>query len=63
MPMLITAELVAGWSRVEAEWATIEPPFPNRALHGAEWSSAVRDMFVPLRQLGARLRQPLCGGP
>jgi len=57
MPMLISEELDVDWSCVEVEWAPVEPPFANPGFYGTEWSSAVRDMFVPLRQVGAGLRQ------
>jgi isoquinoline 1-oxidoreductase subunit beta len=56
MPMLIAEEMDLDWSRVTIEWAPVAPPFDNPGFYGVEWSSAVRDMFLPLRQLGAGLR-------
>ena len=57
MPMLIAEELDVAWSRVHVEWAPVRPPFTDPGFYGVEWSSSVRDLYLPMRRLGAGLRE------
>ncbi len=57
IPMLIAEELDVEWSRVRVEWAPVRPPFTDPEFYGVEWSSSVRDLYLPMRRLGAGLRE------
>ena len=57
IPMLIAEELDVAWSRVHVEWAPVRAPFTDPGFYGVEWSSSVRDMYLPMRRLGAGLRE------
>ena len=57
IPMLIAEELDVEWSRVHVEWAPVRPPFTDPEFYGVEWSSSVRDSYLPMRRLGAGLRE------
>jgi isoquinoline 1-oxidoreductase beta subunit len=57
LPMLIAEELDVAWSRVHVEWAPVRPPFTDPEFYGVEWSSSVRDTYLPMRRLGAGLRE------
>ncbi|HET9447306.1 MAG TPA: molybdopterin cofactor-binding domain-containing protein, partial [Steroidobacteraceae bacterium] len=57
LPMLIAEELDVEWGRVRVEWAPVRPPFTDPQFYGVEWSSSVRDLFLPMRRLGAGLRE------
>ncbi|HKU13266.1 MAG TPA: molybdopterin cofactor-binding domain-containing protein [Steroidobacteraceae bacterium] len=57
IPMLIAGELDVAWSRVHVEWAPVRPPFTDPAFYGVEWSSSIRDMYLPMRRLGAGVRE------
>ena len=57
IPMLIAEELDVAWSRVHVEWAPVRPPFTDPGFYGVEWSSSVRDLYLPMRRLGAGLRE------
>jgi isoquinoline 1-oxidoreductase subunit beta len=59
LPMLIAEELDVEWSRVHVEWAPVRPPFTDPGFYGVEWSSSVRDLYLPMRRLGAGLRELL----
>jgi Aerobic-type carbon monoxide dehydrogenase, large subunit CoxL/CutL homologs len=57
IPMLIAEELDVAWNRVHVEWAPVRPPFTDPEFYGVEWSSSVRDLYLPMRRLGAGLRE------
>jgi isoquinoline 1-oxidoreductase beta subunit len=57
IPMLIAEELDVAWNRVHVEWAPVRPPFTDPGFYGVEWSSSVRDLYGPMRRLGAGLRE------
>jgi isoquinoline 1-oxidoreductase beta subunit len=57
IPMLIAEELDVEWNRVHVEWAPVRPPFTDPQFYGVEWSSSVRDLYLPMRRLGAGLRE------
>lgn len=57
IPMLIAEELDVAWNRVHVEWAPVRPPFTDPEFYGVEWSSSIRDSYVPMRRLGAGLRE------
>jgi len=57
--MLIAEELDVSWSRVHVEWAPVRPPFTDPEFYGVEWSSSIRDLWLPMRRLGAGLRELL----
>jgi isoquinoline 1-oxidoreductase beta subunit len=57
IPMLIAEELDVAWARVHVEWAPVRPPFTDPGFYGVEWSSSVRDLYLPMRRLGAGLRE------
>jgi isoquinoline 1-oxidoreductase beta subunit len=57
IPMLIAEELDVQWSRVRVEWAPVRPPFTDPEFYGVEWSSSIRDLYLPMRRLGAGLRE------
>ena len=57
LPMLIVEELDVAWSRVHVEWAPVRPPFTDPGFYGVEWSSSIRDLYLPMRRLGAGLRE------
>jgi isoquinoline 1-oxidoreductase beta subunit len=57
IPLLIAAELDVAWSRVHVEWAPVRPPFTDPEFYGVEWSSSVRELYLPMRRLGAGLRE------
>lgn len=59
IPMLIAEELDVAWARVQVEWAPVRPPFTDPGFYGVEWSSSIRDMYLPMRRLGAGLRELL----
>lgn len=59
IPMLIADELDVDWSRVQVEWAPVRAPFTDPGFYGVEWSSSVRDLYLPMRRLGAGLRELL----
>jgi isoquinoline 1-oxidoreductase beta subunit len=59
LPLLIAEELDVEWSRVHVEWAPVRPPFTEPGFYGVEWSSSVRDLYLPMRRLGAGLRELL----
>jgi isoquinoline 1-oxidoreductase beta subunit len=61
IPMLIAEELDVEWSRVHVEWAPVRPPFTDPEFYGVEWSSSIRDSYVPMRKLGAGLREMFIG--
>mgnify|MGYP000267454902 CR=1 FL=1 len=51
--MLVVEELDVEWSRVHVEWAPVRPPFTDPQFYGVEWSSSIRDLYLPMRRLGA----------
>ncbi len=57
--MLMAEELDVAWNRVHVEWAPVRPPFTDPGFYGVEWSSSVRDLYLPMRRLGAGLRELL----
>jgi isoquinoline 1-oxidoreductase subunit beta len=57
IPLLIAEELDIAWSRVHAEWAPMRAPFTDPGFYGVEWSSSIRDLYLPMRRLGAGLRE------
>jgi isoquinoline 1-oxidoreductase subunit beta len=57
LPVLIAEELDVEWSRVRVEWAPVRAPFTDPGFYGVEWSSSVREMYLPMRRLGAGLRE------
>jgi isoquinoline 1-oxidoreductase beta subunit len=59
IPMLIADELDVAWNRVHVEWAPVRAPFTDPGFYGVEWSSSVRDLYLPMRRLGAGLRELL----
>lgn len=61
IPMLIADELDVDWSRVQVEWAPVRAPFTDPGFYGVEWSSSVRDLYLPMRRLGAGLRELFVG--
>jgi isoquinoline 1-oxidoreductase beta subunit len=59
IPMLIAEELDVEWGRVHVEWAPVRPPFTDPEFYAVEWSSSIRDLYLPMRRLGAGLRELL----
>jgi len=47
--MLMAEELDVAWNRVHVEWAPVRPPFTDPGFYGVEWSSSVRDLYLPMR--------------
>jgi isoquinoline 1-oxidoreductase beta subunit len=63
LPMLIAEELDADWSKVQAEFAPVNPAF-NNPIFGRQQtggSTAIRGYWNPLREAGAIARELLLG--
>ncbi len=63
VPMLIAEELDADWSKVQAEFAPINPAFANPIFGRQQTggSTAIRGYWNPLREVGAIARELLLG--
>ncbi len=63
LPMLIAEELDADWSKVEAEFAPVNPAFANPIFGRQQTggSTAIRGYWNPLREAGAVARELLLG--
>ena len=61
IPMIVADELEADWDQVKTEMAPVEPEYADPVIeqHGTFGSMSLRNMYLPLRNLGAAGREIL----